>query len=83
MFAMEYPGYGIYTEKDEPNQEQIEKDAQSVYSYMVGTLNIPEKNIILFGRSIGGGPACFLASEMNPRSLILMSAFQSLQKVAT
>jgi len=42
-------------------------------------LGVPEKNIILFGRSFGTGPACFLANERKPGGVILMSAFASIK----
>ena len=41
-----------------------------------------EKDIILFGRSIGTGAACHLASIHNPGCLILVSAFVSIRAVA-
>lgn len=31
IIAMEYPGYGIYTDIKEPSEEQILDDAISVY----------------------------------------------------
>lgn len=46
---------------------------------MVNELRIPERNIILFGRSIGTGPVCFLASERNPGGVILMSPFTTVK----
>jgi hypothetical protein len=45
-------------------------------------LHIPEKDIILLGRSIGSGPATWLASVKNPGALILMSGFTSIKAVA-
>ena len=42
-------------------------------------MNIPEENIILIGRSIGTGPATFIASISKPGVLILISPFTSLK----
>lgn len=48
---------------------------------MVNELNFPEKNIIIFGRSIGTGPATHLAARRSPAALILMSAYISIKAV--
>ena len=37
-------------------------DAESVFSYITEYVGIPESSIILFGRSIGSGPATYIAS---------------------
>jgi hypothetical protein len=42
---------------------------------------IPESSIILFGRSIGTGPAAYLASKKNPCALLLMSPFTSIRDI--
>jgi abhydrolase domain-containing protein 17 len=39
--------------------------------------------VIIFGRSIGSGPACHLASLRKAHCLILMSAFTSVKDAAT
>lgn len=39
------------------------------------------EDIILFGRSIGSGPATYLASKRKVGALILMSAFTSIKAV--
>jgi hypothetical protein len=45
-------------------------------------MKIPESSIILFGRSIGSGPATLLASKRKPCALLLMSPFTSIKDVA-
>ena len=40
-----------------------------------------EEDIIVFGRSMGGGPACFLAGNFNPGALLLQSTFTSIKDV--
>ena len=44
-------------------------------------LNITEQHIIVYGRSIGSGFAAKVASDNNPRYLILDSPYYSFQKV--
>ena len=41
-----------------------------------------ESDIILSGRSIGSGPACFLAEKFNPAALVLVSANTSIKDIA-
>ncbi|CAD8147236.1 unnamed protein product [Paramecium pentaurelia] len=81
VICMEYPGYGIYTQV-EPSQQQIEKDAEDVFIYINLELRVPDSKLTIFGRSIGTGPACFLASIYQPKALILLSPFTSIKAVA-
>ena len=76
---MEYEGYGVYNGKT--TAEGILKDAELVFQYVTNVIRYPENDIIVFGRSIGSGPASFLASKHSVNSLILMSAFTSLRAV--
>ena len=52
-----------------------------MYDYLTIVQGIPQNSIILFGRSIGGGPATLVASKRNPCALLLMSPFKSLRDV--
>lgn len=79
MLAMEYPGYGVY--EGEPNADQIALDAQNLYDYLTIVHRIPHSSIILFGRSIGSGPASLLASLREPAALLLMSPFMSIRDI--
>ena len=78
---MEYPGYGLYKSEKKSNAGKIIEDAQYLYDYLQKNLGLPEKQIILFGRSIGSGPATWLASRNNPGALVLMSPFTSIRGV--
>jgi len=79
VLAMEYPGYGIYNGK--PSANKILRDANKVYKYLTKVQKIPESSIILFGRSIGSGPAAYLAAKFNPCALLLMSSFKSIKDI--
>lgn len=75
---VEYPGYQHYTpSKQEP--EKMLSDSELVYDYAAKLY--PEKKIIIFGRSIGTGPAIHLASVRKPYALILWSPFVSVHKI--
>ena len=45
-------------------------------------LGYDNRNIFIFGRSIGTGPACINAQKYNPRGLILVSAYTTISHVA-
>lgn len=77
---MEYPGYGIYHGK--PSSEQIIIDSEIVFDYLTLRLGVKTQNIIIFGRSIGSGPAAHLAAQRKVGGLILMSPYTSIRDVA-
>jgi len=71
VMAVEYPGFGIYRDKD-CSADKIKLDAITVFKYILNSFKIKERNVIVFGRSIGTGPACFLAERYkNIHSLVL------------
>ena len=55
VIAMEYPGYGIYS--GESTATQVLADADNLVKYLVDEIRINSRNILVFGRSIGSGPA--------------------------
>jgi fermentation-respiration switch protein FrsA (DUF1100 family) len=42
---------------------------------------VTDHNIIIFGRSIGSGPATYVASHRNPAALLMVSGFTSIKQV--
>ena len=64
------------------NEENINEDALYVYDYVNKVFGVEEQNIIIFGRSMGSGPACHVAAKRNPGCLLLMSAFKSIRAIA-
>ena len=80
-FTFDYRGYGNST--GWPSEEKILKDSELVYQEVVRRTNItPDKTIIL-GNSIGSGPAGYLASKINPHTLIFIAGYSSLKEVVT
>ena len=58
----EYSGYGE-ANGNIPLEQSLYDDIETVYLYLTEILNIPAYNILLFGRSIGSGPSCYLAEK--------------------
>lgn len=79
VLAVEYPGYGVYT--GSPNAQSILNDAECVYDFVIG-LGFKPENIIVFGRSIGSGPATYLARNRKICCLMLMSPYTSIKQAA-
>lgn len=73
-----YRGYG--GSEGSPSEATISADALRWYDHAVKELGAT--NVIAFGRSLGSGPAVFLASERKISSVVLVSPFDSLVEVA-
>jgi fermentation-respiration switch protein FrsA (DUF1100 family) len=55
----------------------------AVYRHAVETLKVPPSRIVLYGRSVGSGPASDLAARVPVGGLVLESAFVSAFRVLT
>jgi uncharacterized protein len=75
VFMLDYRGFGK-SEGGISGQAELYEDLQTVYD----TLNnlYPENKIVVLGYSIGSGPAAKIASENNPRMLVLQAPYYSL-----
>ena len=79
--AMEDPTYGVY-KKGELNEKRIQEDSLAVYDEVKKQLGLNDDQIIIVGRSIGSGPATYLASQRNCGCFVLISPFKSVEDVA-
>jgi pimeloyl-ACP methyl ester carboxylesterase len=69
-----------------PSQKKCYADIEAVYNFLLETKGLNPEQIVLYGRSLGSGPSCYLASKTasNGRSvagLILHSPFTSVYRV--
>lgn len=81
IFAMEYPTYGVYADAEGCSSDKIISDCEDVFNFILRETSLKEKDIILFGRSLGSGPSTYLASKFNPGALILMSGYTSIRAI--
>jgi len=80
VIGVEYPGYGVY--RGQSSELRILQDVEDLYEYLTTKMRIPSHNLILFGRSIGTGPATWLASQKQVGCLLLMSGYTCIRQVA-
>nr|WP_293203521.1 MULTISPECIES: alpha/beta hydrolase [unclassified Microcoleus] len=81
VFAYDYQGYG--TSQGKPSEYNVYRDSSAAYGYLTEQLRVPPKQIIVYGRSVGGGPAIDLASRQSVGGLVVESSFVSVFRVLT
>ena len=62
VLSYDYVGYGL-SSRGTTSEQNMNDAIEAVYQYAVYDLQIPEKQIVLMGRSIGTAPTVFLASR--------------------
>ena len=81
VLAYDYEGYG--TSQGKPSERAAYDDEAAAYDYLTQNLKIPAEKIIIFGRSVGSGPAVQIAATRPAAALILQSPFLSAFRVLT
>lgn len=81
VLLVEYPGYAA--SKGSPSSDSIERTTLEAYDRAMTRPEVNASFVAIYGRSIGGGPACFLASQRPAAALILESTFTSLSSLVT
>lgn len=81
VFAVDYPGYGLST--GSASEPSIHAATKVAADYLQNTLNVPLSGTVIYGRSLGGGPAVELASKERVAGVVLQAAFTSAYRVMT
>ncbi len=81
VMAYDYRGYG--TSQGQPSEQGTYRDIEAVYQYLITDLEIPPQQIIVYGRSVGSGPAVHLAINQPVGGVVLESAFVAAYRVIT
>lgn len=79
VFGFDYRGYGRSTGK--PSEAGVLADARAARRKLAELAGIDEKQVVLMGRSLGGGVAVDLSGD-GCRALVIESSFTSLPEVA-
>jgi fermentation-respiration switch protein FrsA (DUF1100 family) len=79
-FIFDYRGYG--KSNGTPSEKGSYLDAMGAWNYLIEHEGLAPSDIILFGRSLGGAIACWLAGQNRPKALIIESTFTSVPDLA-
>ena len=85
IMAYDYTGYG--KSNGTPSEDQCYSDIESAFRYLLEVRHLQPEQIVLYGRSLGSGPSCYLAQKtaLEGRSVggvILQSPLLSAYRVA-
>lgn len=79
VLAWDYPGYG--TSDGKPSEQLVNSIAEEILKTIPDEYGYTYDRIILYGRSVGGGPAVHLATRQPVGGLILEGVFTSIFRI--
>ncbi|HOO46039.1 MAG TPA: alpha/beta hydrolase [Deltaproteobacteria bacterium] len=79
--AYDYSGYGTST--GTPSEKATYTNILAVYEYLLNQRKLHPDQILVLGRSVGGGPSVELSTRYRVGGLILESAFTSVFRMKT
>jgi pimeloyl-ACP methyl ester carboxylesterase len=72
IFAYDYSGYGMGSRRKdniakgiEPSEQNCYADIEAAFQHLMQVEMINLSQLILYGRSVGSGPSCYLAQKLN------------------
>ena len=82
---VEYPGYGL--SPGSASSDGVDRHVRAAYEHFTVTLGVRSERIVIFGASVGTGPACRLAAQVQAAggrvgALILQSPFTCVRDAA-
>jgi uncharacterized protein len=80
ILAFDYRGYG--RSEGSPHEQGILEDAAAAHAWLTKRTGLAPNQIVLMGRSLGGGVAIDLAAKNGARGLIVQNTFTSLPDAA-
>lgn len=81
VLAIDYRGYGLSA--GGPSEAGLYADARAALAYLRDVRHVPASRVIVYGFSLGGGPATDLAAQAPVAGLVLQSTFTSAFAVET
>jgi pimeloyl-ACP methyl ester carboxylesterase len=79
VLVFDYSGFG--KSENSPSQEIICQNGIRMYDYLVNEKSIDKNKIVVWGESIGGAVATYIAAKRECGTLVLLSTFSSLDDV--
>ena len=84
MLILDYRGYGRSAGR--PSEEGLYRDATDAWDHLVRERGLAPRDILVFGRSLGGAVAAHLTAglpdDAQPGAVILESTFNSARDMA-
>lgn len=80
ILIIDYRGYGASTGR--PSEEGTYQDALAAWNYLTQEKRLAPQGIVLFGESLGGSVAAWLAARHPPAGLIIYASFTSVPDMA-
>jgi fermentation-respiration switch protein FrsA (DUF1100 family) len=80
LLVVDYRGYGESSGR--ATARGVIRDAEAMWSYLAARPEVDARRIVVYGRSVGAGPAVHLAANRPAAGLVLESAFTSLRDLA-
>src|SRR3972149_4686970 len=74
-FIIDYRGYG--SSAGSPSEEGTYRDAETAWNHLANDRAVSDQKIIIYGESLGGAVATWLATRHQPAALVLESCFTS------
>ncbi len=78
VLIFDYPGYG--RSEGRPSEQSCYAAGLTAYEWLAQ--QVPPENIVLFGKSLGGGVMTELATQLPHRALVLVKTFSSVPDIA-
>jgi hypothetical protein len=78
VLAIDYRGYG--RSAGHPSEAGLYTDARAAYAWLMQRTDAA--SMVVYGESLGGGPACELAATSKVAGLVLQSTFTSIADIA-
>lgn len=79
VLLFDYRGYGL-SEGEFPSEASLYQDAKAAWAYLTQVRQVPPRDIVLYGHSLGGAIAIYLAQRQpDAAALIVQSGFTSVR----
>jgi fermentation-respiration switch protein FrsA (DUF1100 family) len=80
VLIIDYRGFG--QSEGSPSERGLYQDSQAAWRWLTQERGVPQNEIVIFGRSLGGAVATHLAARTQPAGLIVESSFDHLSGLA-
>ncbi len=76
VLIIDYRGYG--QSEGRPDEQGTYRDARAAWRHVTEQRGVAPRDVVVFGRSLGGAIAAWLAAQKSPGALIVEGAFTSI-----